>query len=258
MRSLEWKNTKQLSIIQLLLATFLPSAFAFIGFHFVLPKLSQAGLPNLLAWPLVASTMLALFVIIAIVFMKKEAGTLGIKLKERFCIKIVSKKDWLITIGLVFLIIIVSGITSKISIFFLNITGYTIPEYMPFFLNPAVNPMASSIEQLSPGYDISGKFFLIIPMLITILLNVFTEDLYFRAWMQPKMSKYGKFAWIISGILFAFYHTFQIWLLPTILVASCSMAYITQRTQSILPSLIVHLLVNGLLGILGMTAVIMR
>lgn len=258
MALLEWKSTKQLNVSQLFLATFLPSAFAFTGFHLVLPKLTQGGIPTLIAWPLIASVMLALFVIFAVLFMKKEAHSLSVSLKERFCIKSVSKKDWFITIGLVFLIIITSGITSKVSIFLLDITGYTVPEYMPFFLNPAINPMTSSMEQLSPGYDISGKLFLIIPMLITILLNVLTEDLYFRAWMQPKMAKYGKFAWIISGSLFAFYHTFQIWLLPTLLVATCSMAYITQRTRSIIPSLTVHLLVNGLLGMAGMAAVIMK
>jgi len=253
----EWNKTKQLNWVQLLLATFLPSVFAFGGFHLVLPKLTESGMPSLLAWPLVASSMLMLFVVLALLMMKKEAGSLRITLKERLSLRSVSRKDWLITIGLVLLIVLTSGVTSKLSVLIMELTGYTVPDYMPFFLNPTINPMTSSMEQLSPGYVITGKLFLIIPMFITIILNVLTEDFYFRAWMQPKMAKYGKYSWLLSGVLFALYHTFQIWLLPTLLIATCSMAYITQRTRSIVPSITVHLLVNGLLGVAGMIAVIL-
>ncbi|MBN1758119.1 MAG: CPBP family intramembrane metalloprotease, partial [Chitinispirillaceae bacterium] len=64
--------------------------------------------------------------------------------------------------------------------------------------------------------------------------------------------------WVISGILFALYHTFQIWLLPTLIIATCSMAYITQRTKSIIPSLTVHFVVNFLLGGMGVIMVISK
>jgi membrane protease YdiL (CAAX protease family) len=72
--------------------------------------------------------------------------------------------------------------------------------------------------------------------------------------MLPKLSKYGSWGWVINGVLFAFYHSFQIWLLPLLLVSSLSFAFIFYKTKSIWPILATHLLLNtlNLLPIVGM------
>lgn len=258
MSDFSWAKSKQLSPLQILLATFIPSAVAFIGFHTLLPQLVDKGIPVLWAWPLVASTMLLFFVIVALVLLKKESTELAISLKERFCWKGISKKDWGITILMVLLIIVTAGLGNKISALAMQSVGFTVPDYMPFFLNPAVNPMTIDMAVLSPGLKLSGNYLLLLPMMITIILNVLTEDLYFRAWMQPKLAKYGKHAWLLSGLLFALYHTFQIWLFPTILIASCAMAYVTHRSRSVIPALTVHFVINVLVGAGGIIALIRR
>jgi hypothetical protein len=62
----DWKKTSQLSIIQILLAVFIPSGIAFIGFHAVLPAMVSNGLLVLIAWPSIASIMLFVLVMIAV------------------------------------------------------------------------------------------------------------------------------------------------------------------------------------------------
>lgn len=94
-------------------------------------------------------------------------------------------------------------------------------------------------------------------MAITILLNILAEELYFRAWLLPKMSKYGNISWVINGTLFALYHSYQLWLLPTILVASLLMAFIIFKSKSIWLTLAAHFVGNFLFTILGILMLVM-
>jgi hypothetical protein len=89
-----WQNTKQLSILQIILAFLIPSAIAFTGFRFVLPVLVEGGTPAIIAWPAVASIMLFVFVLVAIVFLNKEAKELNVSFKERACLQSLSLKQW--------------------------------------------------------------------------------------------------------------------------------------------------------------------
>jgi len=118
-------------------------------------------------------------------------------------------------------------------------------------LNPAIDPMVADMSVVSPGLPLNGQYGLVLLMAITLLLNILTEELYFRAWMLPKLSRYGGWSWVINGIFFALYHTFQFWLFPTLLVASLFFAFIFYKSKSIWPSFAAHLIGNFLLSILG-------
>ena len=89
-----WQNTKQLSISQIILAFLIPSAITFTGFRFILPVLVEGGTPAIIAWPTVASIMLFVFVLAAIVFLNKEAKELNVSFKERACLQSLSLKQW--------------------------------------------------------------------------------------------------------------------------------------------------------------------
>ncbi len=209
-----------------------------------MPELVKNGIPSIIAWPIVASTALTLFIIAAIVFINSEAKMLNVSFTDRLCVKGVSLKIWLLSISLVLLIIILSGPLSKLTVYLLNVLNFSIPSYMPFFLNPAINPSTTPISELTPGFNLSGKYWLVALFLFTTFLNVLAEDIYFRAWLLPKMSKMGHYSWIINGILFATYHTFQIWLFPMIIIPTTIMAFLTFKSKSILPSFVSHFILN--------------
>jgi membrane protease YdiL (CAAX protease family) len=255
-RTFEWEKTPQLSIIQLLLATFIPSAIAFIGFHIVLPTLVARGLPVLIAWPSVASVMLLGFVIVAVILLHREASGLGIPLWTRMCLKKLALKEWGI-----YVVVMVIGVSASLGAqglipSFMKALGLTIPDYMPFFLNPAIDPTATEPSILSPGLPLRGSYGLLPLIGITLLLNILTEELYFRAWILPKLARYGTWGWVMNGVLFALYHTFQIWLLPTLLVASLFFAFIFYKSKSIWPPFVAHLIGNFLFSILGILILI--
>ncbi len=257
MNNFEWKKTKQFSVMQLLLAFALPSAFAFTGFRVVLPQLVESGVPVLIAWPSIASVMLAIFVILGILLNRGEAKKLNIPVSSRMCMKRLSVKQWFLYVGVLILGLILAMAAAKLIVPFMKITGMKIPDYMPFFLNPAIDPMKTNPSILSPNIVLKGNFILLLLIGVTLLLNILAEELYFRAWIMPKMIKYGALGWILNGILFGLYHSYQLWLLPTILVVSLFTAFVVYKSKSIWPAFAVHLIGNFLLSILGVLMLIL-
>jgi membrane protease YdiL (CAAX protease family) len=253
----DWNKTSQLSIPQLLLAVFLPSGVAFVGFHFVLPSVVANGTPVLIAWPSIASVMLLGFVIVAIYLLNKEAKTLGISLWERMCMRKLSLKEWGIYIGLTLVGLVAAIASQGLVPPFMRAFGMSVPNYMPFFINPTINPATADMSVLSPGLPLQGAYNLLPLIGITLFLNILTEELYFRAWMLPKLSSYGTWGWVANGVLFALYHTFQLWLFPTLLVASLFFAFIFYKSKSIWPLFVAHLVGNFLLSILGILMMVM-
>jgi len=136
-----------------------------------------------------------------------------------------------------------------------EIPGLSVPDYFPFFLNPAIDPINGDPSALTPGFILQGAYWLIPLILLTLLLNILTEELYFRAWLLPKMSKYGKASWFINGLLFASYHSFQIWLFPQILPISIFMAYVVYKSKSIWPAFAIHMAVNSM-TLIGLITII--
>ena len=252
----DWKTIRPLTPLQILLASFLPGLVGVVGFHVVLPKLVNGGVPPLIAWPAVASVMLFLFSFVAIYLLIREAKVLDISLRQRMCLQKVSLKKWgIITIIVVFAIVLMSGIQSQIPAL-LQAIHYTIPEYMPFFLRGIDPTVETDMSVISPGLEIAGAYGLLPLISITLLLNIFVEEFYFRAWMLPRLSHYGRMAWVINGVMFACYHLFQLWLFPIILVGSLLFAYIVYYSKSVYPALVFHFILNFLFSLLGLVALV--
>ena len=252
----DWGQTRQLTPVQFLLAIFLPSSVAFVGFRYVLPNIVAGGIPVLVAWPVVASIMLMGFVVVAVYLLKKEAHDLGITLWTRMCLRKLTGREWMLYLGMAVAGLVLVMVTQKLVAPFINMLNLTIPDYMPFFLNPTIDPMTADPEVLSPGLPLKDAFYLLPLMAVTLLLNILTEELYFRAWILPKLSRYGNLGWIANGVFFALYHTFQLWLLPLLLVASLVFAYIFYRSKSIWPPFAIHFVFNFLVVLLSVLMLI--
>ena len=256
----QWEQSRQLTIPQLLLAIFIPSGVAFVGFRVVLPMVVSAGTPTLSGWATIASVMLFLFVPVAIYLLNREAKELGIPLTARMCLLKLTGKQWLIYGAMLVVAFVLAILSQPVTIAFMEaVDGFpplTIPDYMPFMLDPRIDPMTADLATISPGLIIRGNYGLLPLVLITLFLNILTEELYFRAWMMPKLARYGNVGWVLNGTLFALYHTFQLWLFPTLLVASLAFAFIFYRSKSTWTVFAGHFIGNFLLAALGMVAVI--
>ena len=128
----------------------------------------------------------------------------------------------------------------------MDLLNLTVPDYYPFWFHPEFDFSSKGKEVLSQVVLETGIASFVGLFSVTLLFNILAEDLYFRAWLLPKMARYGKWSWVLNGLLFALYHIFQLWLMPVILVISLVMAYVVYKSRSIWPSLVMHFLVNFL------------
>lgn len=252
----DWSKLKQLNVAQILLAFFLPSGFAFFGFRFILPKMVDLGYPKVLMWGIIASIMLLFFAIIGFLLIKKEAKAGNISIGERLLIKKIGIKQWLICLVIMIVGIILSVVVSPAVEFLKELPGLSIPQYMPFWVNPSIDPMNTDMGILSPKCSLKGNYLVLVVMTITLLLNILAEEIYFRGWLLPKMQILGKWSWVVNGFLFAVYHTFQLWLFPVIFVVSLATTLTVYLSKSILPAFVTHIVANFLLGIVGIIALV--
>lgn len=197
-----WSKLKQLNTIQILLAFFLPSGVAFFGFRFLLPWTIDLGFPKLLMWGIIASIMLLIFAVIGFFLIMKEAKDSNVSIKERLLLKKLGVKQWLICLLIMIIGITLSYAVSPAVEVFKELPGLSIPDYMPFWLNPSIDPMNTDMEILSPNYSLKGNYLVLVIMTICLLLNILAEEIYFRSWLLPKMQNFGKWSWILNGFFF--------------------------------------------------------
>jgi membrane protease YdiL (CAAX protease family) len=252
-----WESSKQLSVPGILLATFIPSAIAFSAFHAVAPRLASAGMPSLYAWYAVAIVALAGFVSAGLILCVREARALGIPIWARLCMQRVSGRMWLLALAVIVIGVALAFAAKPLVRPFMDLFGLRVPWYTPFFLNPDVVATPATAETLAPGVRFHGNYGLLGLQAVMLVFNIAAEEVYFRAWMLPKLSRLGGASWMVNGVLFAFYHSFQIWLFPQLLVASLCMALVVRLTRSIWPSVVGHLASNFLLGMLGSTLLVL-
>ena len=242
----------------MLAVIFIPSAGGYILFHFLLPVVVNRGIPVLIAYSIVASAGLSIIVLLAIYLLRREARELSISFATRACLLAIPTKQWLILAGLLAAMLVLIGGAQQLSVLLIQKYNIQIPSYLPFFLNPTVDPMTADMSVLSPALNLRGAYFVIPLITVVISLNILAEELYFRAWLLPKMSRFGGWSWVLNGTLFALYHTFQLWLLPLILVASLTFAFIVYKSRSIYPALVFHLVANLLAGVASISVLILR
>ena len=99
--------------------------------------------------------------------------------------------------------------------------------------------------------DYKGIHFLaILYILLSGLAGPFVEEIYFRGFLLPRMARFsGNWAPFLNTVLFSFYHFFSPWENPIRIVASYPMIYLVWKKRNIRFSIIVHLFVNTVGGI---------
>lgn len=94
------------------------------------------------------------------------------------------------------------------------------------------------------------KFLAILYILLSGLTGPFVEEIYFRGFLLPRMTQFsGKWAPLLNTVLFSFYHFFSPWENPIRIVTSYPMIYLVWKKRNIRFSILVHLIVNTIGGI---------
>jgi membrane protease YdiL (CAAX protease family) len=81
------------------------------------------------------------------------------------------------------------------------------------------------------------------------------EELYFRGYLLPRISYMGKWAPLVSSVLFSVYHFFTPWQNPVRLMVLVPMTYIIVRNRNIYWGMIIHATLNTTAMILFLLSV---
>ena len=91
----------------------------------------------------------------------------------------------------------------------------------------------------------------VVNLVINGLLGSFTEEVYFRGFLLPRMNMLGKFAPLVNAALFSVYHLFSPWEVITRVLGCTPFAYAVWFKKDMRISMIVHCSMN-LIGSIGM------
>jgi membrane protease YdiL (CAAX protease family) len=105
-----------------------------------------------------------------------------------------------------------------------------------------------AMYNLSPDLSVYSRSTLIATLLfqfLTIAMIIpITEEIYFRGYLLPRLSRFGLWAAPIHTILFALFHVWTPWLAVARMVALIPFTLIVQRKRNIYIAIIMHIIIN--------------
>lgn len=84
----------------------------------------------------------------------------------------------------------------------------------------------------------------LLALIVTSIAAPIVEEVYFRGYLLPRIDRYGKWAPLINVGLFAVYHFWSLWHVPTRIVALLPLVYLVWFKKCIYVAIIAHVLLN--------------
>ncbi|MEB2778080.1 CPBP family intramembrane glutamic endopeptidase [Algoriphagus sp. D3-2-R+10] len=133
----------------------------------------------------------------------------------------------LYTLGLIIFAFLVYGLTQPINEIITDKFLYWLPDWYK----------ARDFE----GYS---KSIILVTLIVNLILNgllaPYLEELYFRGYLLPRMKTWGKFAPLMSAILFSLYHFWQPQIYLTLVIALFPMTYLVWKTKNLKLAIYTH------------------
>ena len=236
------RELKPIPIWQSILIGIIITFLLLILFYILRPVLEKAGLSQYAAYLLSLSCCSIVLIIWSVLAFLSEENPRKFKdfLKRTRFNHLPSKwLYWAIGLGILMLIstLVFSPIISKL----ISKGIIPLPEDLPDYINPIKQLSISNVK----AQLISQGVVLLIP--VALILNIVSEEIFWRGIILPRQElQHGKNAFWIHGVIWAFTHLFQYWLIIPILIGSVALAYVIQRTKCTWISILAHLLNNGI------------
>src|SRR5918993_2586461 len=81
-------------------------------------------------------------------------------------------------------------------------------------------------------------------LIVNVIAGPVVEEMYFRGYLLPRISRFGAWAPLINTVLFSLYHFFSPWLNVSRIITFLPTIYAAWWKRSIYLSMIVHILGN--------------
>ena len=235
-------NLRPMPVWESLLYFFVITLLIILCFYVVRPYLEQMGLNEYPAYLLSLSIVGVVMLVWTFVVLRCEGN---LKNRDTFLNRLRLKGftprilGWSVGLGL--LMFLATAIFSPLISRLISDGLLPIPDRIPDFINPLKQLSVSQIK----NQLISQGVVFFIP--IVLILNIFGEEFFWRGVVFPRQElRHGKITFIIHGLIWAFTHLFQYWLIFPILIGSLALSYLVQRTKNTYIGIVAHLINNVL------------
>lgn len=127
-----------------------------------------------------------------------------------------------------------------------TVPGFVPPEWWPTASNPTIQ--VNSAVDVFPDVALEGNYlFVLLYFVIGLVFNILGEEVYYRGYLLPRMrDAFGKWDWVVNGVLFTLKHIYQRWLFPGILVGGLGFAFAAGPLGSLPLAMVYHWVGNFL------------
>jgi len=94
----------------------------------------------------------------------------------------------------------------------------------------------------------------VLQLVLTGLALPWVEELYFRGYLLPRLSRYGKWAPLLGGLFFGLYHVWQLFSFPTLFLLGTALGVVVWWKRDIRISIGLHVFANALMRLMFLMA----
>lgn len=247
-RTMADTDVEQHSLVKSIILHLLPGVLILLFFIIVAPIIERMKAPAMLAFLLAITFVLIPFQLGYLLYQgKKRNGRLSLR-------GIVLYREpmpgWqYVALGLpclIWLFVIPFVVFPPIDNYLIEKFFSWLPDWFFF--------MAEFTENLDQ-YSLSSMLLLgILQLVVGAVPGPLVEELYYRGYLLPRISRLGKWAPLINTVLFSLYHFTSLWQNPSRIIAFLPLVYAVWRKKNIYLGIIVHcaLIAFNSLGILAL------
>jgi membrane protease YdiL (CAAX protease family) len=235
----------QHSLFKSFLLHVLPGALTTAAFLVLKPLLDGSGYPPLLAF-LLAVLLVDLPILLGVMLVegKKLNGRLSLEGVVLYRDKVSWKTFALVFVGAFVVMYALMMLVAPLSALLTESVFSWLPDWM--FLE----------EQTQ--YQAYAKNVLLVPLALQLVLTgvalPWVEELYFRGYLLPRLSRYGKWAPLLGGLFFGLYHVWQLFGFPTVFLLGVALGYVVWWKRDVRISIGLHVFANALVRLMFLMA----
>ena len=223
----------------------LPGALTTAAFLVLKPLLDGSGTPPLLAF-LLAVLLVDLPVLLGV--MLYEGTMLNGRLSLQGVVLYRDKMSWktfvLVFVGAFVVIYALMMALTPVSGVFSKALFSWLPDWM--FLEEQTQYLAYTKGVVLAVFSLQ--------LVVTGVALPWVEELYFRGYLLPRLSRYEAWAPLLGGVFFGLYHVWQWFSFPTVFLTGVALGYVVWWKRDIRLSIAGHVFNNALLRVMMLMA----
>jgi len=221
----------------------LPGALTTVAFLIFKPLLDSSGFPPLLAF-LLAVLLVDLPILLGVMLSegKKQNGRYSLEGVVLYRDKVSWKTFALVFVGAFVVIYVLMMVMTPVSSFLTEAVFSGLPDWM--FLEEPTQYQAYAKNVLMVVFTLQ--------LILTGVALPWVEELYFRGYLLPRLSRYGRWAPLLGGLFFGLYHVWQLFGFPTVFLIGAALGYVVWWKRDVRISISLHVFNNALMILMAL------